>query len=235
MSTRVYKQIGALIPAADAPHLLVDDASARLNAVHDEAPECLLEEFTAFVERHVANLPVSETARGLVTVLARLYAENGYAVGDLVQELMVYDDNIGFLFRNPGNVRASRRGNDIDYLENRDNLNLSVVRTTDAIHPGGGHRYVGPPDPPLTKLLESGVFLTAENAFPVACELNRRAGDKYHLLTAQHRCVADSGLFLPQTDPMMYLFALKLDLLRPGVTFTQFEQFARPSILTYWA
>lgn len=234
MSTRICKSIGAFIPLDKAHHILVADASPRLEAYLDETPELLLSGFAKFVKQHAPRLPVSDTSRSVLNALARLYEQEEVQAEQLVSGVMFYDAHAGFLFRNKGNVRASRVGNEIDYFENRDNLNAKVVPTSGAIHPGGGYRYTGPVDSELTELLDDNTRLTPENGFFVACLLNSRVGDKYELLTEQHRCFAESGLFLPETDPMMYLFALKMGLLKPGITLTQFEDYARPSILTYW-
>lgn len=234
MSTRICKSIGAFILLDKAHHILVADASERLDNFIEEAPEQLWDGFTNFVKFQTPGLPISDTSRSVLNALARLYAEEEVPAEKLVSEVLFNDAYAGFLFRNQGNVRASRVGNEIDYFEHRDNLSAKVDLLTGPAHPGGGYRYIGPPDSDLTELLDGGTRLTPENGFFVACLLNQRAGDKYELLIEQHRCFAESGLFLPETDPMMYLFALKMGLLQPGITLTQFENYARPSILTYW-
>ncbi|CAB5514318.1 hypothetical protein LMG26857_03377 [Achromobacter anxifer] len=238
MSISICKEIGLYLRPERAIAVLVPDAQQRIEDAAEDS--ILFDGLLEFVQEAAAkDSTLTPTERVLLEanaiMLVEHYLDGEIQTFELVKRVLSYDTFEGYLFCNEDNANLRRRNNQIDWLEqstNPDEWLFQVKSLERPAHSWGGYRVVGPVHEELAALLEEGVRLPRESVGLLVrmMEVESDCPASRH----QRAWQAFMQHFRPERDPMCSYLAMKLGLLKEGVSRAQFELALEPSILTTW-
>lgn len=239
MSITLCKKIGLYLSPARAIDVLVPDATQRVEEAAEDSR--LFADLLEFVQdMAAADSLLTGTERRILkahtVMLLESYQDGAIQPFDLVSRLLAYDTFEGYLFCNEGNAKKCRRNDPIDWLEqstNPDEWQFQVKSLGRPVHSWGGYRVVGPVRDELAALLEEGVRLPMDSVGLLVRMMEVKSDPPE--IRHQKAWQAFTQYFRPERDPMCSYLALKLGLLKDGVSRLQFELALEPSIVTTWS
>lgn len=239
MSTSLIKRVGLYLAPEAAHRVLVPDARDRVAEAAESAS--WLKGFAAYTAQFIERNPQLTPVERVVLQTAANEVEESLAAsylqpGQPVCAVWNYDDFKGFLFRNIENIDATRRNHPIDLLEqSRDPVDwhFKAQALTVPVHSWGGYRPVGRVPDALATLLVDGIRLPTGLAERCIKLLESAAHPES--IRRQRAEETFAARFRPEVDPLIHVFARKLELVKIGVSMQEFEAALVPSILTTWS